>query len=163
LRLFQNQKTELVNSIRQATQQEDQQRFSAQLPQIIKQQRDDAVSKQRDVVKGKITEQLAPLLPLFQKICPNFAEARFLGSPIDYVIFRNLHKTESNEPLEIILLDIKTGNAQLNHPEKRIKNAVEEGRVKFYRLPINVESEREPDPQMVDRTVSQSSDETLRT
>ena len=107
LRLFQNQKTELVNTIRQATQQEDQQRFNAQLPEIIKQQRDDAVSKQRDVVKGKITEQLAPLLPLFQKICPNFAEARFLGSPIDYVIFRNLHKTESNEPLEIILLDIK--------------------------------------------------------
>ena len=61
------------------------------------------------VLKGKIAEQMAPLLPGFlAKYNP--ADARFIGSPIDHLIFRNMSQgDDSEEPIEIVLLDVKTG------------------------------------------------------
>jgi predicted Holliday junction resolvase-like endonuclease len=59
------------------------------------------------------------------------------------VIFKNLSKVETGEPLEIILLDVKTGGTTLNSTQKKIQSAVEEGRVKFHPLHIDVGSEAE--------------------
>jgi len=39
-------------------------------------------------------------------------------------------------PVEIVLLDVKTGEATLNKVQRMIKSAVEEGRVKFETLRI---------------------------
>jgi predicted Holliday junction resolvase-like endonuclease len=47
-------------------------------------------------LKGKIAEQIAPLMPGFlAKYNP--ADARFIGSPIDYLIFRNMSKGDDSE------------------------------------------------------------------
>src|SRR5881397_605457 len=62
---------------------------ATELQQTIKQERQSAVDTQRVVIKGKIAEQMAPLFPEFRKRY-NPADARFIGSPIDYIIFRNL-------------------------------------------------------------------------
>jgi predicted Holliday junction resolvase-like endonuclease len=62
----------------------------------------------------------------------NPADARFIGSPIDYLIFRNMSLGEDSEdPIEIVLLDVKTGNAGLNHIQKKIEAAAAEKRIKF--------------------------------
>ena len=91
----------------------------------------------RAVLKGKIAEQIAPLLPGFlAKYNP--ADARFIGSPIDYLIFRNLSKGEDSEdPVEIVLLDVKTGNAGLNPIQKKIGDATASKRIRFDVLRIN--------------------------
>lgn len=77
----------------------------------------------RAVLKGKIAEHIAPLLPGFlAKYNP--ADARFIGSPIDYLIFKNMSKGEnSEEPIKIVLLDVKTGRAGLNGVQKKIEEA----------------------------------------
>jgi len=81
------------------------------------------------VLKGKIAEQMAPLLPGFlAKYNP--ADARFIGSPIDYLIFRNMSK-DSDDIIEIVMLDVKTGNAVLNPVQKKIEAAVAEKRIAF--------------------------------
>src|SRR2546423_4428780 len=46
--------------------------------------RKQSVNLSRSTLKGQIGEQLAPLLPGFEYAA---ADARFLGDPIDYVVF----------------------------------------------------------------------------
>jgi predicted Holliday junction resolvase-like endonuclease len=95
------------------------------------------VDTSRAVLKGKIAEQIAPLLSGFlAKYNP--ADARFIGSPIDYLIFRNMSKGEDSEdPIEIVLPDVKAGKAGLNTIQRKIEEAVANKRVSFDVLRVN--------------------------
>jgi predicted Holliday junction resolvase-like endonuclease len=91
-----------------------------------------AWSRQRSnaVLRGQITEQLAPLLDGFGF---DPADARFLGRPIDYVVFDGYGEVRSGERRhlrEIVLIDIKTGRAALSKSERRIRRSVENGVVR---------------------------------
>lgn len=89
--------------------------------------RSDAVRRSRGVLAGKGAEQMAPLVPAFaDRFDP--AEARFLGAPIDYVVFDGLG---SGELREVVLVEVKTGRSRLNANELEVERAVEEGRVSF--------------------------------
>lgn len=88
--------------------------------------RKDVIKRSRSAIKGKVGEQLAPLTPMFEY---NPGNARFIGSPIDYVIFEG-YKEE--EPEEIIFADIKTGKkARLTPLQRKIRDLVEEGNVSW--------------------------------
>ena len=94
--------------------------------------RQDATKRSRYVLKGKIAEHMVPLLNDIFKHDPS--DARFIGAPIDYLIFDGYTAVKdggSDEPITVILADIKTGNARLNRTERKIKEAVEAGRVKW--------------------------------
>jgi predicted Holliday junction resolvase-like endonuclease len=89
--------------------------------------RRDAVRRSRGVLAGKGAEQLAPLVPAFSdRFDPT--EARFLGAPIDYIVFDGL---ASGELREIVLVEVKTGRSRLNANELEVERAVAEGRVSF--------------------------------
>ena len=104
-----------------------------EMKESISKEIEDALNQSRTVLKGKIGEQMSPLLPEFySKYEP--ADARFLGSPIDFVIFKNLSKfdnKEKREPIEVVLLEIKTGKKGLDPNQNAIKKAVQEGKVTF--------------------------------
>jgi predicted Holliday junction resolvase-like endonuclease len=88
--------------------------------------RDDAVRRSQAAVSGKTTEQLVPFHPDFP-FDPK--DARFLGSPIDLVVFDGL---AADELREIVFVEVKTGPAaNLSRRERRIRDAIEEGRVRF--------------------------------
>jgi len=75
---------------------------------------------------------MAPLLPGF----PYWpADARFLGDPIDYMVFDGYSACkdnhESGDDLEVVILDIKQGKSVLTREQRQIARAVEEGRVRF--------------------------------
>jgi hypothetical protein len=94
--------------------------------------RKDATRRSRSVLGGKAGEQLAPLVPGFSdRFEPS--EARFLGAPIDYVIFDGIG---SGELREVVLVEVKTGRSKLNHNERQVELAVREGRVRFELLRI---------------------------
>jgi len=62
-------------------------------------ERKDAVETSRSSLKGKISEQMSPLFPEFySKYEPS--DARFLGSPIDFVIFRNMSKFDKKPKMK---------------------------------------------------------------
>ena len=110
---------------------------ATELAKAVAEERANAVDTSRAVLKGKIAEQLAPLLPGFLGKY-NAADARFIGSPIDYLIFKNMSKGEDSEdPIEIVLLDVKTGKSTLNGVQKKIEAAVAAGRISFDVLKIN--------------------------
>lgn len=134
-RLFGVQKDQLEQSFNQTYMAKLEEWKTKILHERIIAERADALDRSRSVLKGKIGEQLAPLLPEFLKLC-NPSDARFIGSPIDYLIFRNMTCDEGQElPIEVVLLDIKTGSvAALSKVQKRIQEAIEAGRVRFYTL-----------------------------
>ncbi len=83
------------------------------------------VKTSRAVIKGQTLEHLVPWMSDFAY---NPTDARFLGAPIDMIIFDGLFAGKLEK---IILLEIKTGKSSLNSREQQIKKAVNEGRVEF--------------------------------
>ena len=110
------------------------------MKESISRERDDAVQRSRSTLKGKIGEQMSPLFPEFySKYEP--ADARFLGSPIDYIIFKNMGKfsKDKKELIEVILLDVKIGSSTLSPLQNAIKRAVKDGRIAFDVLTPKIE------------------------
>jgi len=86
----------------------------------------EAIAQSRAVLGGKFVEQLAPYLPEF-KYDPT--EARFIGSPIDLIVFPGL---ATGDPKEIVIMEIKTGKtSQLTPQERKIRQLIEEGMVRW--------------------------------
>lgn len=85
--------------------------------------RKDSVNRSRSTLKGKIAEQMAPLLPEFMF---NPADARFIGSPVDYVVFDGLTDVadEKKNEIRIIFMDIKQGKSNLSRTQRVIRDAV---------------------------------------
>ena len=116
-------KTELVKM---------QAKYDVNLQQQIEDARKESNQQQRSTIKGKIGEQMAPMLPEFtEKYEP--ADARFIGTPIDYVIFKNMHTWNGGEklPVEIILMDVKTGKSNTTPIQNAVKDAIQKQRVSF--------------------------------
>ena len=85
-----------------------------------------AINQSRAVLGGKFTEQMVPFFPDF-KYDPT--DVRFIGSPIDMVVFPGLAK---GDPEEIVILEVKTGkSAQLTPAQKKIRQLVEDGMVRW--------------------------------
>lgn len=60
--------------------------------------RKDSVNRSRSTLKGKIAEQMAPVYPAFRYLP---ADARFIGSPVDYIVLTGCLKwrTDTGRPL----------------------------------------------------------------
>ena len=71
-----------------------------------KEMRADSVKRSKVVTLGKIAEHFAPYLPGWTY---NPQDARFLGSPIDFIVFDGMSEGVING---VVFVEIKTGNAQ---------------------------------------------------
>ena len=69
---------------------------------------------------------MTPYLPEFSY---DPTEARFIGSPIDLIVFPGLSQ---DAPTEIVIMEVKSGKRpRLTSREKRIQELVEMGKVRF--------------------------------
>jgi predicted Holliday junction resolvase-like endonuclease len=103
-----------------------------QLRNAVTKARKDSANQSRAVLKGKMAEQIAPLLPGFD-YWP--ADSRFLGDPVDYVVFSGYSACKDHledcHNMEVVILDIKQGKSGLTYGQRQIAQAVSEGRVRF--------------------------------
>jgi len=97
----------------------------------IPNQRKEAIMKSRAVLGGHFTENLAPYLPNFPFLP---TECRFIGKPIDFIVFKGMDDKKIDE---VIFVEVKSGNAKISPQEKNLKEAIDKKRVKFveYRIP----------------------------
>ncbi|ENV80583.1 endonuclease [Acinetobacter ursingii] len=106
--------------------------------QALAQAQKRSVNTSRAVLKGKMAEQLAPIMPEFRYLP---SDAKFLGDPVDYVVFDGYTDFRDGEgraeDIEVILMDIKSGGARLTKGQQAIAQAVQEGRVRFETLRID--------------------------
>ncbi|MBS3815196.1 MAG: Holliday junction resolvase [Hadesarchaea archaeon] len=100
--------------------------------------RKDALKRSRAVLKGKIGEHLAPFLPEFDF---EPADSRFMGNPIDYLIFKGYSQLDEGGEIEkVVFADVKTGESQaLSSTERKIKDAVENGNVEWETIRVKQE------------------------
>ncbi len=101
--------------------------------------RADAVAKSLAVTVGKVSEQLVPYLPGFGY---NPKDARFLGSPVDFVVFDGL---DAGALRRVVFLEVKTGAAALSTRERQVRDAIESGRIAWDEL--RIASKRQLDPE----------------
>jgi predicted Holliday junction resolvase-like endonuclease len=92
-------------------------------PRWLRDARRHAIHQHRAVTHGQIFEQLVPYLPEFE-FSPK--DARFLGRPVDFVVFDGL---DEGELRQIVFVEVKTGGAKLTPRERLIRDAIRAGRV----------------------------------
>jgi len=92
--------------------------------------RKDAVKRSRSIIEGQVAEQLVPHFPEW-KYTPS--EARFIASPLDYVVFSGLSE---NNVKEIIFIEIKTSKSQVTKRQKSVREAIKNGKVRYELLEI---------------------------
>ena len=91
-----------------------------------------ALRSSRNAIKGQMSEKFCPFNADFAY---RPADCSFLGKPIDFVVFHNIEHYREGEAsiddVEVIFLEIKTGNARLTAVEKAIQHAIAHKRVRF--------------------------------
>ncbi|MCX8163622.1 MAG: hypothetical protein N3D10_03670 [Candidatus Micrarchaeota archaeon] len=105
------------------------------LPHKIKQSREDAITRSRSSISGQVLEQFAPYLADFPFIA---SEAKFIGKPIDFIVFEGL---DEGEVKKIIFVEVKSGRSFLTKVQKSIKNAVLEKKVEWFEYYIKNKKE----------------------
>ncbi|MCM8808018.1 MAG: Holliday junction resolvase, partial [Candidatus Omnitrophica bacterium] len=101
----------------------EKERARREIQEIVEQARKESAEKSRQIVGGKFAENLAPYFPDF-KYDPT--EIRFIGTPIDFIVFKGLSK---KDPEEIVFLEVKSGKSQLSDVQKKIREIIKEKKV----------------------------------
>ncbi|MBX3722194.1 MAG: hypothetical protein KF713_10185 [Turneriella sp.] len=93
-----------------------------------------ALARSRAVIGGNFSEQLAPFFPDFPF---DPTEARFVGKPVDFLVFRGL---SSGRVDSVVFVEVKSGSSRLNRNESALREAIEARRVEFveYRVPAGL-------------------------
>jgi predicted Holliday junction resolvase-like endonuclease len=86
------------------------------------------VKQSQAVVSGKVYEQLLPYLPEFPF---NPRDVRFLGSPVDLVVFDGLDRGALER---IVFVEVKTGQAGLSGRERQLRDVVRAGKVEWIEI-----------------------------
>ena len=92
--------------------------------------RKDATTRSRKIMRGQATEHLAPLM--MKDL--NAKDFRFMGNPIDFVVFSGASDVTdgtANKIEKVLFVDIKTGKSKLSKVQRRIRDCIIEGRVEF--------------------------------
>jgi predicted Holliday junction resolvase-like endonuclease len=92
--------------------------------------RENAVQRSLAVTTGKVHEQLIPYLPEFGY---NPKDARFLGSPVDLVVFDGLAEGQVRR---VVFLEVKTGGSPLTRRERQVRDVIEAREVVWAELRV---------------------------
>jgi len=89
------------------------------------------LKQSRAVLGGLVSEQIAPLIPEFPF---DPGDCRFIGKPVDFIVFKGMNDQNISE---VIFLEVKSGSSKnLNQQEKKLRDAVKAGRVRWAEFDI---------------------------
>lgn len=96
--------------------------YAARIAQL-----DDSLQRSKHTLRGRLFEALAPMLPDFPARHPQ--AIAFIGGafPADYLI---LDEEEDGQWM-VKFVEVKQGRSSLSERERRLRNAIQEGRVRF--------------------------------
>lgn len=96
--------------------------------------RKDAIARSRSVIGGQFSENIAPFLPGFNYLP---TECRFVGKPIDFIVFKGM---DDKNIEEVIFVEVKSGKSKLSQHEKRLKDVIDKKKVRWveYRIPDEI-------------------------
>src|SRR5204863_9783322 len=92
--------------------------------------RQDAIQGSHAETVGKVHEQLVPYLPDFRF---NPKDARFLGTPVDLVVFDGLGEGQVRR---VVFIEVKTGEGALSVRERQVRDVVQARLVDWIELRV---------------------------
>jgi predicted Holliday junction resolvase-like endonuclease len=109
-------------------------KWEEQLPEI----REDAIKRSRAVLGGQFSEQLAPYLPDFPY---SPTECRFVGKPIDFIVFKGM---DEKEITEVKFVEVKSGKASMSTHERKLRDVIKDKKVTWeeYRIPEEITAKK---------------------
>jgi predicted Holliday junction resolvase-like endonuclease len=88
--------------------------------------RQDAIERSQAVIRGKVTEHLVPFFPEFRY---NPRDARFVGTPVDLIVFDGL---SDGDVKRVVFVEVKSGkSATLSSRERRVRDCIKRGAVGY--------------------------------
>lgn len=90
--------------------------------------REDAILRSARTLSGKTLERLIPFLERFN-YDPH--DVRWLGDPVDFVVFDGYSRNNGNNLDQIVFLEVKSGQSNLKKIQSRIKQIINERKVKW--------------------------------
>ncbi len=101
--------------------------------------REEAVAQSRAILAGQFSEQLAPYLPDFP-FKPT--ETRFIGKPIDFLVFKGMDEKDINE---VVFVEVKSGKSSLSTHERRLRDVIKDKKVSWfeYKIPEELTKKKE--------------------
>ncbi|MCS7093928.1 MAG: Holliday junction resolvase-like protein [Candidatus Aenigmarchaeota archaeon] len=87
--------------------------------------RRDAIERSSKILSGKIVEKLVPITKDFNH---NPHDVRWLGDPVDFVVFDGL--SEGNLK-KITFVEVKSGKSPLNENEKMVRDVVKKKEIEW--------------------------------
>lgn len=118
--------------------------------------REETKKRMSQAIKGRVGERFAPLLPMFEY---EIADARFIGDPIDFIVFDG-HSAKDLQ--KVVFVEVKTGKTKkLTKVERQIRDLVQEKKVEWELCHINpddIEKETGLD-ELADEIVSEVTDQ----
>lgn len=109
-----------------------------------------SVVSSRATVTGQVKEHLLPLLPEWTY---NPRDAKFLGQPVDFIVFEGL----SDDTVErVVFVEVKTGKSRLSTRERSLRDAIAEGRVDYEVVRLSGYADAEGPLPAVTRSISRS-------
>jgi predicted Holliday junction resolvase-like endonuclease len=90
------------------------------------------LKQSRAVLGGLVSEQMAPLLPGFPF---DPGDCRFVGKPIDFIVFRGMNEQNITE---VVFLEVKSGSSRaLNGQERKLRDVINSGRVRWAEFDVH--------------------------
>ena len=84
--------------------------------------REQSIAQSQATITGKVTEHLSPYMPDFRY---NPRDVRFIGSPVDLIVFDGL---QDGSLQRLVLVEVKAGKtAGLTQRERQIRDAITSG------------------------------------
>jgi predicted Holliday junction resolvase-like endonuclease len=105
----------------------------------ISQVKKEALRKQKPILGGLFSEQIATLLPDFPKDM-KASEARFVGKPIDFLFFKGM---DEQNITEVIFLEVKSGKSSLSGVERQLRDTIRDKKVTWREYRVSEEMIKE--------------------
>ena len=93
--------------------------------------RKDAIERSARTLSGKALEKLIPFLDKFPY---NPHDLRWLGDPVDFIIFDGY--SSEKLPNQIVFCEVKSGGSNLTKIQNEIKELIEKKKVKWFEFRI---------------------------
>jgi predicted Holliday junction resolvase-like endonuclease len=95
--------------------------------------REDAIARSARTLSGKTLEKLVPFLEKFNH---DPHDVRWLGDPVDLVIFDGYSKNNHKNLDKITLCEIKSGDSKISQSQEKIKQIVEKKKIEWEEFKI---------------------------
>jgi len=112
-------------------------KIKEEVDKAVKEAKEQFEGQSRATIKGQLAERLLPFDR--EKFPWNPSDARFIGHPIDYIVFdgyTDVKDLKKDKQIQIIFVEVKTGKSSTGKEQNKIEEAVEQKRVLFHTIHI---------------------------